>query len=123
MVKSYEYIDRTIEIISKPGQWTKGARARNDKGEPLWDIDTPEAVSWCAVGAMEKAIRELTNFSEHTDGEEYKLFRKIYDRIGKGKIIITNDRAYSKVEDVIAALRKASNKERLLNTLTFGLRG
>jgi hypothetical protein len=46
---------RACVILNRPQAWTRGASARNLAGEPVDPLD-PSAVTFCARGAVVKAI-------------------------------------------------------------------
>ncbi len=49
-------VERAIELV-KSG-WAKGVWALNQEGEPR-DWDSPDAIAFCAVGALMRATHEL----------------------------------------------------------------
>ena len=54
----HQVIFRALEIISNEGKWTEGALAR-DQHRRSCQATAPEAVRFCAVGALERAAHEL----------------------------------------------------------------
>ena len=42
-------------IIARPEAWTQGTGARDAAGEPI-GVEHPDAVSWCATGALDCAM-------------------------------------------------------------------
>ena len=42
-------------LIAKPEAWTRGTGARDADGEPI-GVEHPDAVSWCATGAINAAM-------------------------------------------------------------------
>lgn len=40
------------KLITDKSQWTRGALARNQYGNPLKDPCSPNAVRWCSIGAI-----------------------------------------------------------------------
>ena len=60
MAKSLQHqvILRALEIISDEGKWTEGALAR-DHHRRSCQATAPEAVRFCAIGALERAAYEL----------------------------------------------------------------
>jgi hypothetical protein len=65
-------------LIADPEHWTRGAMARDAKEGPWNTVRplAPEAVSWCAYGALQKAqdgyhlsvMEELTSYMSRTLG-------------------------------------------------------
>ena len=47
-------LTKARDLISSPERWTQGASARSANGCPV-RVSCPDAVSWCALGAIEKA--------------------------------------------------------------------
>lgn len=47
------------ELLSDLTRWTKGAYARNAKGDPVTECSA-DAVCWCSMGALRKVIAEST---------------------------------------------------------------
>ena len=58
----HQVIFRALEIISDEGKWTEGALARDQHRHSCQAI-APEAVRFCAVGALERAAFELLGHS------------------------------------------------------------
>ncbi len=54
-------LDRMIEILDRPYAWTKGSWMRTNKR-------APEGVSYCLLGAAQKAYRDVTGKINHGDG-------------------------------------------------------
>ncbi len=50
------------ELLEDPKRWTKGAFARDAKGDEVKDPGDPSAVCWCLVGAMSVVYREGSRF-------------------------------------------------------------
>ena len=42
-------------LIARPEAWTQGAGARDADGEPV-GVEHEDAVSWCATGALNRAM-------------------------------------------------------------------
>ena len=42
-------------LIARPEAWTQGAGARDAQGEPV-GVEHEDAVSWCATGALNRAM-------------------------------------------------------------------
>ena len=55
----HQIIEGALHLLSEEEHWTRCSLARNSEGEPcsVWD---PEAVRFCAVGAMWRTAYELT---------------------------------------------------------------
>ena len=57
----HQVILRALEIISDESRWTVAALARDQDGGPC-QVTAPEAVRFCAVGALERAAFELLGY-------------------------------------------------------------
>lgn len=52
-MKSRELILAAADLIEQPGCWTQEVLARDKKGDPI-NPTSPQAVRWCAIGAIRK---------------------------------------------------------------------
>jgi hypothetical protein len=87
-------------LIADESRWTKGHMARGPYGE-LRDANAPEAVCWCAVGA----IRKVTE----TDDEDTAARRLLQSAIPSGDWIAEfNDRVNH--ADVLRLFDRAISK-------------
>jgi len=57
-----QIIVRALELISDDSKWTEGTDARDARRRPC-RVEAPEAVRFCAVGALARAAFELTGGS------------------------------------------------------------
>ena len=48
--RTIERLRRMRGLVARPGGWTQGANARNDRGEMV-NYRNPQAVCWCLSGA------------------------------------------------------------------------
>lgn len=53
-----EVLRRALEIISDPVKWTQGTFARDQYGNSVAP-DSPEACRWCALGAIDRAAKDI----------------------------------------------------------------
>lgn len=57
-------------LIEKPEHWTKGAYARNEKGETRWSTDE-DATCFCSLGAMGRVTCRLEEKNDHRGNSIY----------------------------------------------------
>jgi hypothetical protein len=90
---------KTYELLDTPEKWTKGAFARDSKGDPV-DPVSPEAVCWCIEGALQKCY---PNYDDRWEAVYYRLLevRKY------GGIIFWQDNPERTYEEVIEVLKLA----------------
>jgi hypothetical protein len=50
-MKTSEILMKALDIIDVPGQWTKGAMAKDMMGNEVFPDDT-NACKWCSIGAL-----------------------------------------------------------------------
>ncbi len=55
MPTTLEVLKQARQLISEPGHWTKGALAR-DKNHKQVPPLSPDACSWCSIGAVVKVV-------------------------------------------------------------------
>lgn len=83
------------ELISEESRWTKGEAARSKDGSSV-DPNSPLAVCWCAVGAIEKIaglntlafwhaqdslrMKSRINIAEYNDKHSHKRVLALFDR-------------------------------------------
>jgi hypothetical protein len=48
-------LKRARKLISKPERWTKGHSARDANGNKIYAVHSPDAVSFCVVGAIDRS--------------------------------------------------------------------
>lgn len=48
------------DLIEPPGRWTRGTLARDEHGLPV-AAESPDAVCWCALGAVQRVASADTN--------------------------------------------------------------
>ncbi len=95
--------------------WVKGAYATDAKGKTT-DIDRPEAINFCAVGAMRRATLDLGI----DDGVAYSAARLVAhkvvctrqseDGIAYGTIAEYNDSVGRTQADIVALFKEAAEK-------------
>lgn len=64
MSKTLEILRRAKQLISKPENWTTKKLARNPRGEAC-GYYKPDAVRFCAQGALLRAARELDGWGDY----------------------------------------------------------
>lgn len=67
-----EVLIKARELISKPENWIQGAVARNKYGVSTQAI-SPDAVCWCAVGALGAVACEYVIFNKTAHILEYAI--------------------------------------------------
>lgn len=55
-MKTSKVLLKAMDIIATPDKWTKGCFAR-DINQDSTSADYPDAVCWCALGAIQKATK------------------------------------------------------------------
>ena len=93
-----EVLTKARDLISSPERWTQGASARSASGDVV-HVSSPDAVSWCALGAIEKAA----DYKETWFEEAVKLC----DVIPHGIATFNDSHAHA---EVLAAFDKAIEK-------------
>lgn len=110
-----EILRKAKEVLAEG--WTKGVFARDEHGAAVWDA-SPEACSFCAMGAVYRARRQL-GFdidNEDHDQEDTKLwdalFTAVRDRSPEGQrdIVSFNDDVAKDVGDVLDVFDEAIAK-------------
>ena len=85
-------------LIAKPENWTQGVCARDIDGNEI-GIDSPRAVCWCSLGALEKVGEDVAGV------EWYVLLHFLEKEIGFGHVATFNDSHTH--EEVLAMFDKA----------------
>jgi len=108
LTKQGQVLERAARIIEEYG-WTQWCFARDDEGRELsWDDE--RATSFCALGALNKAISDGPEF-EFTDvGSGRGLWERLAAAAGTYPELISvwNDQPGRRKEQVVAALREAA---------------
>ncbi len=100
----HQIIARALELISDESRWTRGAMARN---ACRWScpVEDPEAVRFCAVGAIRRAALELLGEADtglvdqieaivlSTNGQARTNLAAINDRRGREAIVVMFQKA------------------------------
>lgn len=55
------------ELLSDPSKWCKGSYARTIEGERAYSSFSPDAVSWCILGAIDRCYVDRNNWKEIVD--------------------------------------------------------
>jgi hypothetical protein len=71
------------QLLSDRSKWTKNALARDANGYPT-DANSPEAVKWCASGAIHRCYRDAR--------KRTRAIRKAQRLTGIGSLWSLNDR-------------------------------
>lgn len=58
-----EVLRRARSLIATPEHWTQGAMARDSEGIPMMSVTSPQACSFCLVGAINRAAIEIAGRS------------------------------------------------------------
>jgi hypothetical protein len=94
-----EVLNAAADLLDKPGAWTQGNSGRDAHGaEVPWN--DPDAVCWCAFGAVWKSQGRMT--VQNTPAED------ILERIVGWDITAWNDSPDRTQAEVVSALRAAS---------------
>jgi hypothetical protein len=104
-------IDKTIETLNRG--WTRGVGARNNSGLQTSPC-SPDATSWCLLGALDKSAKELNLAPIVMSLILYSLTEKVQRKKGFQEIwgshpylqppAIFNDFVAKDVEEVISLL-------------------
>ena len=90
--------------------WTKLTLARNDKGEPVdeWEL---AAVSWCFVGAINRAYIDITGAEPTYSGVYLLTYHRIeyvlFQRYGHKNFAVVNDDDRTDLADILGVLSAA----------------
>lgn len=76
------------KLISTPDKWTRGTYARDD-GNAKVDVHSPQAVRFCAVGALRRASFNLHDFGDHSRAKD--ILTNITVKRAKTGIVGYND--------------------------------
>ena len=90
---------KAYELIAKPENWTKGAAARTQDGDPTY-VGDPIACQWCAVGAIWH-VYDIMNSNEL----EQKLNQYVREKYHTSGFICWNDEPTTTHKQVVAALK------------------
>jgi len=103
----HQIIARALEIISDESRWTRGSLARLADGKPCACLN-PRAVSFCALGALNRAAGELLadNGLHHAAEAEHEVLAANNELNGLPSINDTDGRA------VVIAMFKVALGER-----------
>jgi hypothetical protein len=85
-------------MIAKPENWTQGVCARDIDGNEI-GIDSPKAVCWCSLGALNEVYSDVTY-----DGW-WALINFLNQEVGFGHVATFNDSHTH--EEVLAMFDKA----------------
>jgi hypothetical protein len=92
---------KTYELLDTPEKWTKGAFARDSKGDSI-DPRSSEAVCWCIEGALYKC---------YTDYDDWRVARRLIKEIKKanklGYLVSWQDDPERTYDEVIEILKLA----------------
>lgn len=111
--REVKIVERTIEILSTPKKWTKGARAR-DKFNNHTGYYSSQAVCWCIDGAIEKAVRDANLTKRKGINSYWKIVRAIckvanlkFDIHSQDEHMMLNDAEETNYQTIINTLKKA----------------
>ena len=100
-----EVLACAADLIERPGGWTQGVFARDKRGYKV-DVDSADAVCFCAVGAIRHCSGDWSETIERKAQDLMGLTAPVAFRA----IVGWNDDSDRKQEEVVAALRAASTK-------------
>lgn len=113
-------------LIAEPGTWTQGSHAKDARGEPC-DVESDDAVRWCAHGALDCAAMRAYGCPHETLIEnfckvpEYMEAREALYRVTKRQsskrstvpgLMQYNDHPFTTQADVLAVFDRAIRDER-----------
>lgn len=92
---------RVRELLSEPGRWTQGAKARTATGAECLALN-PSAACWCLLGAMVKCAPGRTD--EVRADLTRALYSKVYWSLPYGFFTEWHDNPKTTHADVLALL-------------------
>jgi hypothetical protein len=102
-------LKRARKLISKPERWTKGASCRDGHGIMIYRVDSSDAVSFCAVGAIGRASIETRTSDGDIGHLALKALRGRLDRISawNDRTTTTHEMVLARFDRTIARLEGA----------------
>ncbi len=97
-----EVLEAAADLLEKPGAWTQGAHARNAAGAPMLVGSRPDAVCWCALGALDR----MAPTNDLWDATVQAMKEVV------GHVADFNDATGRTQAEVVAALRQAARQSR-----------
>ncbi|MCJ2067825.1 hypothetical protein MKK75_03210 [Methylobacterium sp. J-030] len=96
------YLRAARDTLTDPAHWTKEAYARDRRGAAVAS-NSPEAVCWCAYGALERlGTGEIVDAREYLRVAADDLFKSppagVNDHIGHAAVLRMYDRAIELAE-------------------------
>ncbi len=104
--KVLEVLHEARSVLVEPGSWTQGTYARNRFGRSVSSFE-PDAVSWCAVGAVHRAAGNDPSFSPEQSAVCDGAIGALADAVGpwesdpEGRVTAENDEEGTTVVDVL----------------------
>jgi hypothetical protein len=96
-----EVLSKAADLLEKPGAWTKRAFARDAGGRPVEDPTEPEAVCFCAAGAIWRSGGEVCGAA----------YNALLEYLGDAVFVSGwNDAKDRTQAEVVAALREAARR-------------
>jgi hypothetical protein len=89
------------KLIEKPRAWTKGAPAKDKRGEFVSPMDK-RAVCWCALGAVERIARAIGSKSDVENSAHYFLYCAIRTSIAEYNDTHTHKQILGRFDRAIA---------------------
>lgn len=105
LMKRSDVLRLAGDLLAQPGAWTQHSFARDDLGADIM-YNRPEAVCWCALGAIRKIA------FEH-GGSVFNAFNLLSDVLDE-PVTVWNDAEGRTQEEVIEAFRKAEERAKRL---------
>ena len=105
-----EILNRAADIVSQPGAWTQGRTARDKDGAAVAS-HTPEAVCFCAIGAINRAAFEASTDWAGSDLAYAMLSRQLRSDMPEALGVATwNDTPGRTQDEVANLLRRAAKR-------------
>ena len=105
-LKPSQVLERAAELLTPRGRWTQGAASRDAEGNEDDDVNLlPNAVCWCAWGAMLHVSGERYIGTKGVPGEAFNYLER---HLGVSRIPDWNDAASRRKGQVVQALRDAA---------------
>lgn len=101
-MKTIEVLRAARELLSEPSRWRKGGGFAVDAFGGIVPPRSPDACAWCVLGAIYKVGALVRGAQAET---------ALYPALGRGSLIVFNDRRSTTHEQLIALFDKAIHAE------------
>lgn len=95
---------KAYELLSSPEKWTKGTYARDEEGNSI-SCKSPEAVQFCALGAIERCYPN--NSCQVACKLDVVIKSKYQNEERRYGLVTFNDASETTYEQVIEVLKEA----------------